>query len=71
MMSKEELKQLKDDVAEIQEKLRKLTDEELEQVFGGNDYLGEAVIQSFSNITSAVFIPGIATMNCPIIKITD
>ena len=34
-MSKEELKQLKEDVDEIQERLRALTDEELEQVFGG------------------------------------
>ena len=35
MMSKEELMKLKEDVTEIQERLRELTDEELEQVFGG------------------------------------
>ena len=37
MMSKEELMKLKEDVTEIQERLRVLTDEELEQVFGGDD----------------------------------
>lgn len=35
MMSKEELMKLKEDVTEIQERLKELTDEELEQVFGG------------------------------------
>lgn len=35
MMSKEELKQLKKDVTEIQKKLQELTEDELEQVFGG------------------------------------
>lgn len=34
-MSKAELMKLKEDITEIQEKLRALTDEELEQVFGG------------------------------------
>lgn len=40
MMSKEELMKLKEDVTEIQERLKELTDEELEQVFGGNDDMG-------------------------------
>ena len=60
MMSKEELNKLKEDVANIQERLRALTDEELEQVFGGGPVYGDIGLNktynnnltvSFENVT--------------------
>ena len=51
MMSKEELNKLKEDVANIQERLRALTDEELEQVFGGGPVYGDIDLYNTYNLT--------------------
>ena len=47
-MSEKKLNELKEKVADLQEELKELTPEELEQVFGGGAYVMPPIIENTS-----------------------